>query len=54
MHMADALISPAVGGVMAAASVLTAGYSVKKIKEDLPEKKIPLMGVMGEIGRAHV
>ena len=47
MHMADALISPAVGGVMLAVSTGTIGYSVKKVKEDLDEKKIPLMGVMG-------
>ena len=47
MHMADALISPAVGGVMLAVSAGTIGYSVKKIKEDFDEKKVPLMGVMG-------
>lgn len=47
MHMADALISPAVGGVMLAAGAGTIGYSVKKLKEDLDEKKVPLMGVMG-------
>ena len=47
MHMADALISPAVGGLMWAASVGTAAYSMKKIQDDLDEKKIPLMGVMG-------
>ena len=47
MHMADALISPAVGGVMMAASAGAIGYSVKKVKEELDEKKVPLMGVMG-------
>jgi cobalt/nickel transport system permease protein len=47
MHMADALLSPAVGGVMWAASAGVAAYSVKKIKDDLDEKKIPLMGVLG-------
>lgn len=47
MHMADALISPVVGGTMMAASVGVAAYSIKKIKYDLDEKKIPLMGVMG-------
>lgn len=47
MHMADALISPAVGGVMLAASAGAIGYSVKKVKEDLDEKKVPVMGVMG-------
>ncbi|HBC94952.1 MAG TPA: cobalamin biosynthesis protein CbiM [Pelotomaculum sp.] len=47
MHMADALISPVVGGAMWAATVGVAAYSIKKIQNDLDEKKIPLMGVMG-------
>lgn len=47
MHMADALISPVVGGTMLAVTVAVAAYSIKKIKYDLDEKKIPLMGVMG-------
>lgn len=47
MHMADALISPAVGGIMLAATVGVAAYSIKKIQNDMDEKKIPLMGVMG-------
>lgn len=46
MHMADALISTAVGGTMLAASTGVAGYSVKKLKTNLDDKKIPLMGVM--------
>lgn len=47
MHMADALISPQVGGVMLAAAVGAAAYSVRKTQDDMDEKKIPLMGVMG-------
>lgn len=53
MHMADALISAATGGVMWAVSSGAASYSVKKVQIDLDEnleygaKKIPLMGVMG-------
>ncbi len=47
MHMADALITPAVGGVMMAVSAGAIGYSVKKVKEELDDKKVPLMGVMG-------
>lgn len=47
MHMADALISPVVGGTMWVASLGVAAYSIKKIKDELDEKKIPLMGVMG-------
>jgi cobalt/nickel transport system permease protein len=46
MHMADALISPAVGGVMWAATLGTAAYSVKKIKDEVDGKKLPLMGVL--------
>lgn len=45
MHMADALVSPAVGGVMLAAAVGAAAVSIKKVK-DMDEKKVPLMGVM--------
>ncbi|MFZ7134380.1 MAG: energy-coupling factor ABC transporter permease [Eubacteriales bacterium] len=47
MHMADALITPIVGGAMWAASTGVGGYSIKKIKTELADKKIPLMGVMG-------
>jgi len=46
--MVDALVSPAVGGVMTAITVGTIGYSVKKISGvNFDEKKIPMMGVMG-------
>ncbi|MCL1818158.1 MAG: energy-coupling factor ABC transporter permease, partial [Spirochaetaceae bacterium] len=46
--MSDALLSPAVGGVMTAAGVAAIGYAAKKITADkLEEKIIPLMGVMG-------
>lgn len=47
MHMADALVAPAVAGVMAACSMGAAGFSVQKIKREDNDKKIPLMGVMG-------
>ncbi|HNX24817.1 MAG TPA: energy-coupling factor ABC transporter permease [Spirochaetota bacterium] len=47
MHMADALISPAVGGSMLAVTAGLIGYSSKKLKENLDEKVIPLMGVLG-------
>lgn len=47
MHMADALLSPVVGGTMLAASAGLAVYSAKKVQNDLDEKKIPLMGVLG-------
>ena len=47
MHMADALLAPAVAGTMYACSTVAAGYSVKKMRKDNDEKKIPIMGVMG-------
>jgi len=48
MHMADALLSPAVGLTMSAVSVAAIGYSVAKVKKDeFSEKKIPIMGVAG-------
>jgi cobalt/nickel transport system permease protein len=48
--MADALISPAVGGILYAASAAAITYSTVKIKEDsLCEKKVPIMGVAGAL-----
>lgn len=47
MHMADALISPAVGGAMWAVSAAALAWCSKKVKEDLDERKVPLMGVLG-------
>jgi len=47
MHMADALISPVVGGTLLAAAVAADGYSIRKIRIHTEEKKsfIPLIGV---------
>jgi len=47
MHMADALISPAVGGTMWAAAAGLIGYSSSKVKKELDDRKVPLMGVLG-------
>jgi cobalt/nickel transport system permease protein len=47
MHMADALISPVIGGAAWAASVAALAYSTAKIKNELGEKKVPLMAVAG-------
>ena len=47
MHMADALVSPAVGGAMWAASMGLAVYSARKVARELPDRKVPLMGVLG-------
>jgi len=47
MHMADALISPAVGGAMWAATAVTTVYCARKIREENDLSRIPLMGVAG-------
>lgn len=47
MHMADALMTPAVGGVMWGATAMATVYCAKKVREELDESKVPLMGVAG-------
>ncbi len=47
MPMADALISPAVGGTMWAATAALAAYSGKKIRQARDDSKVPFMGVLG-------
>ncbi len=37
MHMADALLSPAVGGAMWAATAGVAAYSIKKVQDELDQ-----------------
>ena len=46
MHMSDALLSPAVGGVMWGASAATIAISARKLKKDLDTAKVPLMGAL--------
>ena len=47
MHMADALLSPAVGGTMWAASSGTIAYCSAKMRKELDDRNVPLMGVIG-------
>lgn len=47
MHMADALLSPAVGSTMWAVSAATIAYCSKKVRSEMDDRIIPLMGVMG-------
>lgn len=47
MHMVDALITPLVGGAMYAAAAKAGSDSIKEIRHQLDDTKIPLMGVMG-------
>ena len=45
MHMADALLTPAVAATMYAASAVTVGASVKTLKKDEKLEKLPTMAV---------
>ena len=45
MHMADALLAPAVAATMYVASGVTAGVSVHKLRKDDEEQKLPVMAV---------
>jgi len=47
MHMADALLSPAVGGTLWAATAGTIAFCAKKLKREMDDRKVPLMGVLG-------
>lgn len=47
MHMADALLSPAVGGAMWSATAVTVAYCARRLKADPDERRVPLMGVLG-------
>ena len=47
MHMADALLSPAVGCTLWAVSAAGIAYCARKVRDDLDERKVPLMGVLG-------
>lgn len=47
MHMADALLSPAVGATLWAGTIAAGGYASKKLRERIDERLIPLMGVLG-------
>ena len=47
MHMTDALVAPAVAGTMYACSIAALGLSVRRVRLEEEQKKIPVMGVMG-------
>lgn len=47
MHMADALVSPAVAGITGAISGALVVIAARKVRSDEKENIIPLMGVMG-------
>jgi len=47
MHMADALLSPAVGGAFYVLSGGLLAYSAARVARDTDERSVPLMGVLG-------
>ncbi|MGE5159885.1 MAG: energy-coupling factor ABC transporter permease [Betaproteobacteria bacterium] len=47
MHMADALLSPAVGGAMWLASGAALAVSSRRVRERGDDRLVPLMGVLG-------
>jgi len=47
MHMADALISPAVGGATWTAAAALTAVAARKLRRDPDEARAPLMGVLG-------
>jgi cobalt/nickel transport system permease protein len=47
MHMADALLSPAVGGSMWGVATAAIAYSSKKVRQEGYDRQVPFMGVLG-------
>jgi cobalt/nickel transport system permease protein len=47
MHMADALLSPAVGGTMWGASTAAIAFCSNKVRTGMDDRGTPLMGVLG-------
>jgi len=47
MHMADALVSPSVGGVMWAASAGLIAWCARRVRKSLQDSMVPMMGVLG-------
>ena len=47
MHMADALLSPAVGTTLWIGAAAAGGYASKKLKREIDDRLVPLMGVLG-------
>ncbi|MBF0354921.1 MAG: energy-coupling factor ABC transporter permease [Alphaproteobacteria bacterium] len=49
MHMADALLSPVVGGGLWLASGAAIAYGSRRMKASLDHRQVPLMGVVGAL-----
>src|SRR5512136_1811840 len=47
MHMADALLSPTVGGAMGAVTAAAVAWCSRNVRRDGDDRLVPLMGVLG-------
>ncbi len=47
MHMADALLSPAVGGAMGVVSAAAVAWCSQRLRRGGDDRRVPLMGVLG-------
>lgn len=47
MHMADALLSPVVGGAMAVVTAAAVAWSSRRLRRRRDDRLVPLMGVLG-------
>jgi len=47
MHMADALLSPAVGGAMSVVTAAAVAWCSRAVRRDADDRRVPLMGVLG-------
>lgn len=46
MHIPDGFLNPAVSGVSYGLSALAVGWSIRRLRRELEERMVPLMGVM--------
>jgi len=47
MHMADALLSPTVGGAMGAVTAAAVAWCSREVRREADDRRVPLMGVLG-------
>src|SRR5512136_1177780 len=47
MHMADALLSPTVGGAMGAVTATAVAWCSREVRREADDRRVPLMGVLG-------
>ena len=47
MHMADALLSPVVGGVMGVVTAASVAWCSRQVRREADDRRVPLMGVLG-------